>query len=388
MGMAPRNTSRALTVQHQEKWVEGVGSSEEVNNYYNTVPSWHPLRCFFLAEGSNPWNSLVSASYSMLRKLDYRRLVPRYRVVREVAEKVVEKLRFGVQLDVLGPPRVGKSSGVMLGVLKYILEYNIPNYTVIVVAINRRVAISLYRYLVGWWKKLYIDLRKRPDINAMELARRAKIVLYLGREHSCLRGLKSHNIEHCLACPLLAKNRKAWSKIPKVPFIDPWIAKASGYCPFQMLWSKGLVHNSVVVTTLNALPLILSSAQRAGVTKVILVIDEYVEALMRSRPTLNQIDITNMKSRVKDNVILNLIYEWNRMINLLSQKLMKAHEELLERKCGNTCNPWMLVAIYGLWKDNLYKNEEVKETINKLKEIMRIFENELKNWVLLNLFTF
>ncbi len=183
-----------------------MGSSEKVDSYYNTVPSWHPLRRFFLAvRGSSPWNRLVSASYGMLRVLDYRRLVPRYRVVREVAEKVVELLRFGVQLDVLGPPRVGKSAGVTLGVVKRVVEYNVQNYTVVVVAINRRVAVNLYRYLVGWWKKIYTELRWRPDVNAMELAKGVKIVLYLGGKYSCLRGLEKHYMEHCLSCLLLAE---------------------------------------------------------------------------------------------------------------------------------------------------------------------------------------
>ena len=86
----------------------------------------------------------------MLRVIDYRKLVPRYRIVREVAEKVVEQLWFGVQLDVFGPPRVGKSAGVTLGIIRRVIEYNVPNYTVVIASINRRVAVNLHRYLVGW----------------------------------------------------------------------------------------------------------------------------------------------------------------------------------------------------------------------------------------------
>ena len=48
----------------------------------------------------------------MLRVLDYSRHVPRYSVVREVAERIVELLRFSVQLGVLGHSHVGKSAGV------------------------------------------------------------------------------------------------------------------------------------------------------------------------------------------------------------------------------------------------------------------------------------
>jgi len=329
------------------------------------------LRHYFLAlRGSSPWNRLVSASYGMLRVINYRELVPRYRVVREVAEKVVEQLRFGVQLDVLGPPRIGKSAGVTLGIVRRVVEYNIPNYTVIVATINRRVAVNLYRYLVGWWKKIYMELRKRPDINAMELARRVKIVLYLGEEHSCLRGLKEHDMEHCLSCPLLAENRRLWSKVPKVPFIDPWLAKASGYCLFQMLWSKSLVHNSIIVTTLNALPLILRAVQRAGVTKVILVIDEYLEALMRSRPVIKKANIARVRSRVGDRGVLRLVGEWNRLVTLLDQVLVKAHEEILAKKCGGNCPPGRLVEIYGLWKDNLRRNQRVKEIISKMRNVI------------------
>ena len=87
--MTPRATSGA-TVARLESRREGVGSLGKVDSYCDTVPSWHPLRGYFLGlRGSNPWNRLVSASYGMLRLLDYRRLVPRYRVVREVAEKVL-----------------------------------------------------------------------------------------------------------------------------------------------------------------------------------------------------------------------------------------------------------------------------------------------------------
>ena len=192
------------------------------------------MRCFFLVRGSSPRNHLVSASYGILRIVYYQRLVPNYRVVREVAERVAGQAWFGAWLDVFGPPRVGKFGGDV-EVANCVVEYNIPNYTVIVATINRRVAVNLYRYLVGWWKKIYMELRRRPGINAMELARRVEIVLYLGGEHSCLRGLEKHSMEHCLSCPLLAGNHRARSRVPKVPFIDPWLAKASGYRPFQML---------------------------------------------------------------------------------------------------------------------------------------------------------
>ena len=73
--------SKTVAVHHTSQG-RGVGSSEKVDSYYNTVPSWHPLKRFFLVKGSSPWNLLVSVSYSMLRALDYRRLVPSYRVVR------------------------------------------------------------------------------------------------------------------------------------------------------------------------------------------------------------------------------------------------------------------------------------------------------------------
>ena len=69
----------------------------------------------------------------MLRLLDYRRLVPRYHVVGEIAEQ----LRFGVQCN-------------------------------------------LYRYLVGLWKKICMELRRRSGMNALELARHVKVVLCLG----------------------------------------------------------------------------------------------------------------------------------------------------------------------------------------------------------------
>ena len=328
------------------------------------------MKRFFLVRGSSPWNRLVSASYGMLRVVDYRKSVPRYRVVREVVEKVVERLRLGVQLDVFGPPRVGKSAGVTLGIVKFIVKYNVPNYTVIIASINQRVAVNLYRYLVRWWKKIYMELRRRPGINAMELARRVKIILYLGGEHSCLRGLEKHGMEHCLSCSLLAENRRAWSRVPKVPFIDPWLVKASGYCLFQILWSKSLVHNSIVVTTLNALPLVLRAVKRAGVTKVILVVDEYLEALMRSKPVIRQVNTAKVRSRVNNREVVRLVDGWNRLVTLLDQVLIKAHEEILERKCKGNCPPERLVEMHGLWGDNLRRNEEVREIIGEMRSIV------------------
>ncbi len=204
----------------------------------------------------------------------------------------------------------------------------------------------------------------------MELARRVKIVLYLGGEHSCLRGLEKHSMEHCLSCPLLAENRRAWGEVPKVPFIDPWLAKASGYCLFQMLWSKSLVHNSIIVTTLNALPLVLRAVHRAGVTKVILVVDEYLEALMRSRPVIRRVSVTKVRSRVSDREVVGLVDEWNRLVELLDRELIRAHEEILDKKCNGSCPAEKLVEIYGLWKDNLRRNQEVKKIIGKMRDVV------------------
>lgn len=239
-------------------------------------------------------------------------------------------------------------------------------------------AVSLYCYLVRWWRKIYMKLGRRLDVNAIELAGRVKIVLYLGGEHSCLRGLEKHSMEHCLSCPLLAENRRAWGKVPKVPFIDPWLAKASGYCLFQMLWSKSLVHNSIIVTTLNALSLVLRAVHRAGVTKVILVVDEYLEALMRSRPVIRQVNTAKVRSRVNNKEVMRLVDEWNRLVTLLDQVLVKAHEEILDRKCKGNCPPERLVDIYGLWKDNLRRNKEVKEIIDEMGSIVERLKAKAK----------
>ena len=78
------------------------------------------------------------------------------------------------------------------------------------------IPITFYRYLVEWWKKIYGAQEK--TWYALELARRVKIVLYLGGEHSCLQGLEKHNMEHCPSCPPLAENRESWSRVPNTPF--------------------------------------------------------------------------------------------------------------------------------------------------------------------------
>ncbi len=105
-------------------------------------------------------------------------------------------------------------------------------------------------------------------------------------------------------------------------------------------------------------------------TKVILVIDEYLEVLMRSRPVIKKVNIARIRSRVGDREVLRLVGEWNRLITLLDQVLVRAHEEILAKKCGDGCPPERLVEIYGLWRDNLRRNKEVKEITRKMMDIV------------------
>ena len=120
--MSRAGNTRTATAQ-QASNSEGVGHQSKSTYCLDSAPAWW-LRIVLgslagLVAG-NLWNRLVGLGWRLarLRKGSWRRLLPYNRVVREVAEKVVELLRLGAQLDVLGSPRVGKSAGATLGIVR------------------------------------------------------------------------------------------------------------------------------------------------------------------------------------------------------------------------------------------------------------------------------
>ena len=88
---------------------------------------------------------------------------------------------------------------------------------------------------------------------------------------------------------------------------------------------------------------------------------------MRSRPVIKQINTTKVRSRVNEKEVVRLVDEWNKLVILLNQELVRAHGEILDRRCGDNCPPEKLVEIYGLWRDNLRKNQGIREIISRMR---------------------
>ncbi|RLG75779.1 MAG: hypothetical protein DRO12_05110 [Thermoprotei archaeon] len=97
-------------------------------------------------------------------------------------------------------------------------------------AINRRIAINIYKYLVGAWNALYEKAREELYITREDLRKRLRIRLYLGGEHSCLQGRRKHYIEHCLTCSLYRRYAREWGGSQRhrlwIPGCSRWLATA------------------------------------------------------------------------------------------------------------------------------------------------------------------
>jgi len=200
------------------------------------------------------WNRLISLSWRVARSRSASFLIPDNVFVRYIEERVVEEFRFGRWLEIIGAPRTGKSGGLR-GVVRWVVENDIQNYVVLVVAPNRRLAENLYRYAVGAAAKLYRELRRSGvKISRGDFFARVRVRLYLCSEQSCLLGKRDHYIESCVkSCPLFSQFEKKWRRLPPVPFLDPWLLKLSGYCPFVAAFNKSFWYKSIVVLTADSL---------------------------------------------------------------------------------------------------------------------------------------
>jgi len=250
-----------------------------------------------------------------------RRMI--WRFLREKGEELMR----GIWIEVVSAPRIGKSSGVLLGLMKWIVERDIDNYVVLVVVVNKRVGRQLYRYLLGCWKRILRDLREL-GWNAGMLAEKMRIRYYEGMESSCLMSKGIHRFEDCLKCPLFQLYHKEWRKVYRfpVPVMDPVILKMCGYCPFHVLFSPVFWRNSFVVVNYKILPLVLSILERINVKKVVVYFDEYLVHLN------HRILLGKISRRINER-ILDLEVEWNGEIikfrnvvdkyNLFIEKLIK-----------------------------------------------------------------
>ena len=143
-------------------------------------------------------NKLKSLSWGVVRRARLEWL-PVNGFVRWLSEKIAERLERDTWIEVVSAPRVGKSSGVLLGLMKWIVERGIDNYVVLIVVVNKRIGRQLYKYLLGGWKRVLHDLREL-GWNAGMLAEKLRIRYYEGMESSCLVGKKIHKFEECLKC--------------------------------------------------------------------------------------------------------------------------------------------------------------------------------------------
>ena len=262
------------------------------------------------------------------------------------------------------------------GLVRWVFENSIQGYTVIIVAVNRRIAVNIYKYLVGAWNALYEQAREQLYITREDLRRRLRIRLYLGGEHSCLQGRKKHYIEHCLACPLYQRHSREWRRPPATPFMDPWMLKMAGYCPFIAAFSKNYYYNSIVVTTLDSLPFLLANVRRNNIRKVVVVFDEYLEALQRMKPRIRLVDARRALRRVDSREVERLVDEWNKYVKLLDLTLASIHErkivEWLERTPGDPLE--IMAYMYTHMRDNLRREEEILEILEEMRRVVERLE--------------
>lgn len=293
------------------------------------------------------WNKLVSVSWSFA-KIDGRKvnkvvggvfdLVKLTKDAEGISNWVVENFGMGKYLEVVNKPRVGKSTGVLHGILRLLLEderfANLGNFTIFVVTPNKRLAANLYRYLVGLLNVVFREavmngkVKENVDHNInveyylvtrVDLSRKVKIRLYLGGRDSCLLGKEEHYMDRdCVMCKYLNTGKVPYG----VPLMDPWMLKVSGYCPFSVSRNKRFVYNSIVVTTLHAFIHYFSwLVPRYRINKVILFLDEVVEIYEKSRVVVRELEVEAwMPKEVKQ-----IVWRWNACIRRLKESLKSHH---------------------------------------------------------------
>ena len=263
--------------------------------------------------------------------------VPRGMIWRLLRKKGEEFVR-GIWIEVVSAPRVGKSSGVLLGLMKWVVERGIDNYVVLVVVVNRRIGRQLYKYLLGAWKRVLKDLREL-GWNAGMLAEKVRIRYYEGMESACLVNRRIHKFEDCLKCPLFQLYSKEWRRVYRfpVPVMDPVILRMSGYCPFQVLFSPVFWRNSFVVVHYRILPLVISVLERLGIKKVVVYFDEYLVHLSY-RLILRKIDPSKFYRSILDLAIeyngrkvrfSSVLHKYNSFIEDLIVKIFMYYDEII-----------------------------------------------------------
>jgi len=73
--------------------------------------------------------------------------------------------------------------------------------------------------------------------------------------------------------PTISEVHLGVEEAPAIPFIDPWLLKMAGYCPFIAAFPKNFYYNSIIVTTLDSLPFLSANVKRNNIKKVVIVFD-------------------------------------------------------------------------------------------------------------------
>ncbi|RLG75780.1 MAG: hypothetical protein DRO12_05115 [Thermoprotei archaeon] len=152
--------------------------------------------------------------------------------------------------------------------------------------------------------------------------------------------------------------------------------KMAGYCPFIAAFSKNFYYNSIIVTTLNSLPFLLANIRRNNIRKVVIVFDEYLEALQRMKPRIRIVDVRRALKGVNSREVERPVSEWNRYVKLLDLTLTSIHErkivKWLEKISGN---PLEIIAyMYAYMMDNMRKEEKVLEILEKMRSVIERLE--------------
>jgi len=284
------------------------------------------------------FNKLKKLSWHVIRKAE-EGWIPVTELGERVARVIAEKLSSGAGcwLDVVSAPRVGKSSGIILGLVIWPVESGVDDYVVIVVVANRRLGRQLYKYALGAWRRVLRNL-KGYGWNAGMLAERVRIRYYEGMESGCLLGKRVHKIEDCLKCPLNQKYQRVWRKIYRspVPVLDPIILRLSGFCPFQVLFNKVFWRNSIVILNYNLLPLLPSILSQLRLKRVVIYFDEYLFYLAHRnvfRPVKDSFfdrRLFDLKITYSGKVYTfrDVVKLWNKLFGDLLEEIVRFYDDL------------------------------------------------------------
>ena len=164
--------------------------------------------------------------------------------------------------------------------------------------------------------------------------------------------------------PLFREYDRYWRKFPSVPVVDPIMLMRAGYCPFRALFSRNFIHNSIIITTYSSLPIILKAVERAGIKKIILMVDEWLEYLYRKRIRIKKIS----EKRFEDEEIRLLIRKYNKLVDELRKYIIEYYNGLYRKSAS-----WQ-----ELGNKMIYLHDSMDRTAySKVEEIFERMKNVL-----------